>query len=224
MANVVNSAAMLAAKEDAAAVTHQHLALVLEQHRMGGAATPGQAALGVEDRRRIAVHEAGHAVVARLLDVGIVEKVSILQRGRALGVTLVTNEQDRILQSEPEVRARMSMLLGGRCAELLVLKTLSTGAANDLEHVSGMAYRMVTEFGFSKDIGPFSYAGLPERERQAGRFPEAVAEAREIVKQIEVHCAGLERLTARLLERETVSGAEVDACLALPDPAERLAA
>lgn len=232
IANVVNSAAMLAAKEDAAAVTHQHFALVLEQHRMGGAATPGQAALGVEDRRRIAVHEAGHAVVARLLDVGIVEKVSILQRGRALGVTLVTNEQDRILQSEPEVRARMSMLLGGRCAELLVLKTLSAGAANDLLHVSGMAYRMVTEFGFSKDIGPFSYAGLPERERQAGRFPEAVAEAREIVKQIEVHSAGLlaahraglERLTARLLERETVSGAEVDVCLALPDPAERLAA
>ena len=232
IANVVNLAAMLAAKEDAAAVTHLHFAQVLEQHRMGGAATPGQAALGVEDRRRIAVHEAGHALVARLLDVGIVEKVSILQRGRALGVTLVTNEQDRMLQSEPEVRARMSMLLGGRCAELLVLKTLSTGAANDLEHVSGMAYRMVTEFGFSKDIGPFSYAGLPERERQAGRFPEAVAEAREIVKRIEVQCAGLlaahraglERLTARLLEHETVSGAEVDACLALPDPAQRLAA
>ena len=232
IANVVNLAAMLAAKEDAAAVSHKHFAQILEQHRMGGAATPGQAALGVEDRRRIAVHEAGHAVVARLLNVGIVEKVSILQRGRALGVTLVTNEQDRILQSEPEVRARMSMLLGGRCAELLVLGTLSTGAANDLEHVSGMAYRMVSEFGFSKNIGPFSYAGLPERERQAGRFPEAIAEAREIVKQAEVHCtgllaehrAGLDRLTARLLEHETVSGADVDACLVLSDPAQLLAA
>ena len=193
---------------------------------------PGQAALGIDDRRRIAVHEAGHALIAKILNVGMVEKVSILQRGRALGVTLVTNEDDRILQSEPEVRARMSMLLGGRCAELLVLKTLSTGAANDLEHVSGMAYRMVSEFGFSKDIGPFSYAGLPERERQAGQFPEVVAEAREIVKQIEIQCAGLlaahrvplDRLTARLLLHETVSGADVDACLAPAEPAALLAA
>jgi cell division protease FtsH len=228
IANIVNLAAMLAAKEAASAVTQEHFQRVLEQHRMGGAATPGQTALGLSDLRRIAVHEAGHAVVARLLNVGVVEKVSILQRGRALGVTLVTSEQDRILQSEPEVRARMSMLLGGRCAELLVLKTASTGAANDLEHVSAMAYRMVTELGFSKDMGPFSYAGLPQREQQAGNFPEAIKEAREIIKKIEVQCAdllaanrdGLDRLTAQLLEHETVTGDVVDACLVVPDPAQ----
>jgi len=232
IANVVNLAAMLAAKEDASAVTQKHFQRVLEQHRMGGAATPGQSTLGAAERHRIAVHEAGHAVVARLLNVGVVEKVSILQRGRALGVTLVTNEQDKILQSEPEVRARMSMLLGGRCAELLVLKTASTGAANDLEHVSALAYRMVTELGFSKDIGPFSYAGLPERERHTGNFPEAITEARKIIKNIEVQCAellaanrdGLNRLTAQLLEHETVTGDVVDACLTVPDLAELLTA
>ena len=96
-----------------------------------------------------------------------------------------------------------------------------------------MAYRMVTEFGFSKDIGPFSYAGLPESERQATRHPEAIAEAREIIKEIELECAelllanrnALDRLTAQLLEHETVSGEAVDACLMsaiLPDVTDSL--
>jgi cell division protease FtsH len=178
--------------------------------------------MNAEERERIAVHEAGHALIAKLLRVGIVEKVSILKRGRALGVTLVTNDEDITLQSEAQVRARMAMLLGGRGAEALVLGSISTGAANDLERVSNMAYRMVAEFGFSKNIGPFSYAGLPDRERRLADYPETIAEAREIAKEIERECAGLlaanrgalERLTAALLEHETVSGEVVDACLA----------
>jgi cell division protease FtsH len=160
-------------------------------------------------------------VVAKLLGVGIVEKVSILKRGRSLGATLVTADTDSILQSEPEMRARMAMLLGGRGAEALVLGSVSTGAANDLEHVSSMAYRMVAEFGFSRSMGPFSYAGLPDQERRLADHPEAIAEAREIVKGIERECAellkahrpALERLTARLLEHETVSGSVVDECM-----------
>jgi len=223
IANVVNGAALLAAKEDASAVGTNHFTRMLEQTLMGGPHQKnGSSGLSAKERERIAVHEAGHAILAKLLNVGIVEKVSILQRGRALGVTLVTTEQDPTLQSEPQLRARMTMLLGGRGAEALILESASTGAANDLEHVSGMAYRMVTEFGFSADIGPFSYAGLPERDRRHSGHPEAVNEARRIVKDIEGLCAellrehrgALERLTAALLEHETVSGAVVDACLA----------
>ncbi len=221
IANAVNSAALLAAKEDATAVTQEHLQRTLEQTLMGGPSSAGQSAMGADERERIAVHEAGHALVAKLLNVGVVEKVSILKRGHALGVTWVTREQDAILQSEPEVRARMTMLLAGRGAEALVLKTASTGAANDLEHVSRTAFRMVTEFGFSSDIGPFSYAGLPEQERQ-GVHAEAIAEAREITKEVERRCAelllehrgALELLTAELLEHETVSGDVVEQCLA----------
>ncbi len=221
IANAVNSAALLAAKEDATSVTQEHFLRTLEQTLMGGPTSPGQSALGAEERERIAVHEAGHALVARLLRVGVVEKVSILKRGHALGVTLVTREQDATLQSEPEVRARMTMLLAGRGAEALLLKTASTGAANDLEHVSRMAFRMVTEFGFSSRIGPFSYAGLPAEERQ-GVHAEAIAEAREITKEVERRCAelllehrgALELLTAELLEHETVSGDVVQECLA----------
>jgi cell division protease FtsH len=232
IANVVNTAALQAAKVDAAAVTQDHFQRVLEQHLMGGPTAAGQSALSITERHRIAAHEAGHALLAKLLNVGVVEKVSILRRGGALGVTLVTREQDVTLQSEPELRARMTMLLGGRGAETLVFKSASTGAANDLEHVSSMAYRMVTEFGFSKTLGPFSYAGLPERERQAGGHAEAITEAREIIKDIERRCAelltvnreALDRLTAALLEHETVSGAMVDACLIPAVLPERLAA
>lgn len=222
IANIVNAAALLAAKEDAEAVTQGHFHRVLEQHLLGGPAVAGAAPLDEKGRERIAVHEAGHALVAKLLEVGIVEKVSILKRGRSLGATLVTTDTDAILQSEPEMRARMTMLLGGRGAEALVLGSVSTGAANDLEHVSNMAYRMITEFGFSKSMGPFSYAGLPDPERRLADHPEAIAEARELVKGLERECAellavhrpALERLTAQLLEHETVSGAVVDECMA----------
>src|SRR5476649_2490971 len=100
IANVVNAAALLAAKEDAGAVAQDHFRRVLEQHLMGGPTAAGQAALSVAERRRIAVHEAGHALIARLLNVGVVEKVSILKRGRALGVTLVTSEQDATRSEE----------------------------------------------------------------------------------------------------------------------------
>jgi cell division protease FtsH len=229
IANAVNAAALLAAKEGASAVTHQHFHRVLEQELMGGPAGEGQAAMNSAERSRIAVHEAGHALIARLLDVGVVEKVSILKRGRALGVTLVTDNEDVILQSEAQWRARMAMLLGGRGAEMLVLDSLSTGASNDLERVSNMAYRMVTEFGFSKTIGPFSYAGLPERDRRVNDHPEAIAEARQIVKDVENRCAALllehrialEGLTAALLEHETVSGSVVDECLGAAASAEQ---
>jgi cell division protease FtsH len=229
IANVSNAAALLAAKEEAAFVTQAHFQRVLEQQLMGGATSAGHSAMNMSERQRIAVHEAGHALIAKLLNVGIVEKVSILKRGRALGVTLVTEDHDVTLQSEAQVRARMIMLLGGRGAEALVLDSISTGAANDLEHVSNMAYRMVTEFGFSKSIGPFSYAGLPDRDRRMTDYPEVLAEAREIAKSLERECAelllanrgALELLTAELLEHETVPGEVVDACLAGAPPADR---
>ena len=230
IANLVNAAALLAAKEEATAVTQSHFQRVLEQHRMGGPSTGEQSTFSIPERHRIAVHEAGHALIAKLLKVGIVEKVSILQRGAALGVTVVTNEQDTILHSEPEVRARITMLLGGRCAEALVLGTISTGASNDLEHISNMAYRMVAEFGFSRNIGPFSYAGLPDKDHHRGSHAEAIAEARDIIKEIESQCMellrvnrdSLDRLTEELLEYETVSGETVDACLGISKPTPAL--
>lgn len=228
IANVVNAAALMAAKEGAPAVTQAHLDRTLEQQLMGGSSHPGQTGMAPKERERIAVHEAGHAIVARVLDVGTIEKVSILKRGRALGATLVTNDQDIHLQSESEMRARMAMLLGGRCAELLLLEDASTGAANDLERVSNMAYRMVTEFGLGSDTTPFSYAGIPERDRSHIQGNEPITQARVLIHAAQTECmailrakrSALEALTEQLLEHETVSGSVVDACLAQ----ERLAA
>jgi cell division protease FtsH len=221
IANVVNTAAMMAAKEGADAVSQRHLERSLEQQLMGGSSQGGQAALAPKERERIAVHEAGHAIVARVLGLGVIEKVSILKRGRALGATWVTQDQEVHLQSETEMRDRMAMLLGGRVAELLVLQEASTGAANDLERVSSMAYRMITEFGLGKEAGPFSLAGLPERDRPLANCGDAIAQARDLIREVEVECMALlrakrpalEALTAHLLECDTVSGAVVDECL-----------
>jgi cell division protease FtsH len=226
IANVVNAAAMLAAKEGADAVTQRHLERTLEQHLMGGSSDAGRAALDPKERERIAVHEAGHAIVARVLGLGVIEKVSILKRGRALGATLVTQDQESHLQSESDMRNRMAMLLGGRVAELLTLQEASTGAANDLERVSSIAYRMITEFGLGKAAAPFSYAGLPERDRPHANCADAIAQARELIREVEAECTALlrakrpalEALTARLLERETVPGAIVDECLQIDTP------
>ncbi len=105
IANAVNTAALLTAKEGASAVGKTHFLRALEQQMMGGPASEGAAAIDASERRRIAVHEAGHALVAQLLKVGVVEKVSILKRGKALGVTLVKAENDLTLQSELEAHA-----------------------------------------------------------------------------------------------------------------------
>lgn len=221
IASVVNAAALLAAKEDAPATSQMHLQRALERELMGGTIA-GQTAPDAAERNRIAVHEAGHAIVARVLGVGVVEKVSILGRGGALGATLVTNDQDARLQSEAQLRARIAMLLGGRAAERLVLRDASTGAANDLERASNLAYRMVTEFGLGGQSAPFSYAGLPERDRALARCADAIAEARTLISAIDAECTALlrerrralEALAARLLEHETVGGPVVDECLA----------
>jgi len=147
IATTVNAAALLAAKEAALRVDHSHLLRSLEQHRMGVPLAALDAALSEAERHRIAVHEAGHAIVAALLEVGVVEKVSITPRGRALGVTLLTQELDQHLKTEPELQNQLEMLLAGRGAEALLLGQTSTGAADDLKHASRLAYRMAGEFG-----------------------------------------------------------------------------
>src|ERR1043166_3498416 len=101
-----------------------------------------------------------------------------MPRGRALGVTLITDERERPIRSEPELQAHLEMLLGGRAAEALLLGNISSGASSDLERASSMAYRMVAEFGFSEKLGAFSLAGLPRSEQHTPVQQEVVGEAR----------------------------------------------
>jgi len=211
---VVNAAALIAAKDGAAHVDHTHLLRSMEQHRMGVPLAALDAALSDSERNRIAVHEAGHAIVAALLKIGVVKKVSITPRGRALGVTLLTQELDQHLKTEPELQNQLEMLLAGRAAEALMLGNTSTGAADDLKHASRLAYRMAGEFGFSAELGAFNYLALvpegPSRPLEA----VVLSEARQIVANAAERCAvrlrqhrdAVEGLVSALLEYETVTG------------------
>jgi cell division protease FtsH len=214
IATVVNAAALLAAKEGAAHVDHSHLLRSFEQHRMGVPLAALDAALSEAERHRIAVHEAGHAIIAAVLEVGVVEKVSITPRGRALGVTLLTQELDQHLKTEPELQNQLEMLLAGRAAEALLLGHTSTGAADDLKHASRLAYRMAGEFGFSPELGAFNYLALLPEGPSKPLEATVISEARQIVADAAQRCANrlverrdaLEAVATALLEYETVGG------------------
>ncbi len=219
IASVVNTAARIAARQDAQAVTHAHYLEAISLQQLGSPSP--EVKMGDAERERTAYHEAGHAIIGRIVGAGVVEKVTILPHSNALGVTVLTPEEDRYLHTERELEARIEMMLGGRAAELVVYGVASTGASNDLERASQIAYRMVAEYGFGTRNGPFSLAGLAEK--LPGATSEAVSEARELLKALEqrtitrlhAHRPVLEALTAALLANETVEGEELDAILEL---------
>jgi cell division protease FtsH len=230
IAGVVNAAAVLAVQDGSPAVTLSHFQTALEQKRMGAPVEAMSKAMRAEERRRIAVHEAGHAVIAKLTDCGVVEKVTIMPRGRALGVTLVTQDEEQFLHTRSEMIARIEMLLGGRAAELLVLGEASSGASDDLKRASELAFKMVSELGLGKTLGAFSYAALSKETIPTSLHDQLLSEARDLLDSAAARCeanltthrAGLDRLVAALLDQETVPGSLVDECLGLAPKAPTL--
>jgi cell division protease FtsH len=224
IANVVNAAAVLAVQDGSKAVTLEHFQVALEQKRMGAPVEAMSKAMRAEERRRIAVHESGHAIIAKLTACGVVEKVTIMPRGRALGVTLVTQDEEQFLHTRSEMIARIEMLLGGRAAELLVLGEASSGASDDLKRASELAYKMVSEYGLGSTLGAFSYAALDKDTIPASLHDQLLCEARDLLddaaKRCEAHLMahrpGLDLLVEALLDQETVPGSRVDECLGLP--------
>lgn len=226
IANVVNTAAVMAVNDRASTVRLHHFTQALEQKRLGTPTDGIAQAMTASERERVAVHEAGHAIIARLRHLGAVEKVTIVPRSQALGVTLVTSDDEQFMQTESELNARLEMLLGGRCAEILLLNEASTGAADDLKRASEMALRMGTEFGFSTEAGPFSFAAFPNHDAFPG-MQKRVLEAEALLKEAESRCArilrahrgALQQLSNALLDHETVDASVVEACLADHPPA-----
>ncbi|MFE8647126.1 AAA family ATPase [Sphingomonas sp. NCPPB 2930] len=216
LAHIVNHAALVAARRDAQRVTMAHLMESVETTRIGEL-NGGQRALSEGELRRIAVHEAGHAVVASALRSGKVEKVTILPRGGALGVTLVTQEEDKVLYPKSFIEARIQMLLAGRGAELMLLGEASSGAAQDLQEASRLALDMVGRFGLSPEAGLFSLAAVPEAHAGSA-VGDAVRQANTLLVALEARCTGvleahlpaLKALTAELLEQEEVDGDRVE--------------
>jgi len=223
LANLVNEAALLAARRGHERVKHEDFTDALEKIILGA---ERKVLISAEDRRRTAYHESGHAVVGMLTPgADPVRKVSIIPRGLALGVTLSTPEDDRFNYSEQELRAKIRVSLGGRVAEELVFGEATTGAESDIQQVTRIARGMVERWGMSEKVGFLTVAPqdgqsplLPGAEPVSEATQELIdAEVRGIVDDEqeatqELLAANRERLDAlvdALLERETLD--ETDA-------------
>jgi cell division protease FtsH len=230
LANLVNEAALLAARRDRDKVTMADLEDAKDKVMLG--AERRSMVLSEAEKRLTAYHEAGHAVVAlRTPGLDPVHKITIVPRGRALGVTASLPEEDRHSYSRDYLIASLAMLYGGRAAEELVFgpEKITTGAGNDIERATAMARRMVTQFGMSELIGPMS-VGDAEHEVFLGReigqrrhLSESVAEKvdgeikrlldeayDQAVRTLKANMDLLETIAEGLLERETLDRDEVE--------------
>ena len=165
--NMVNEAALLAAREDAEKVTMQYLERAKDKVMMG---TERKSMMITEEEKEItAYHEAGHTLVALMLpDTDPVHKVSIIPRGRALGITQYLPTEEKHTQSRTYLLHHLSCLLGGRVAEDIIFAEITTGAGNDLERATALARRMVCEWGMSEEMGPLTF-GKKEEQIFLGR-------------------------------------------------------
>jgi cell division protease FtsH len=178
LANLVNEAALLAARRDHKVVDESDFADALERIILGA---ERQVMMSDDDRRRTAYHEGGHAIVGMLTDgADPVRKVSIIPRGLALGVTFAAPDSDRFNYREPEVRAKIKVALGGRAAEQVVFGEISTGAESDIEQLTAIARQMVGRWGMSAAVGPI--AVLPRDG--SGPFLPGAAEASPHTQQL----------------------------------------
>ncbi len=229
LANVVNEAAIIAARMNKPSVGMPDLETARDKVMMG--AEKKSMALSDAVKLSTAWHEGGHAMVARLVPgCDPVHKVSIIPRGRALGVTVQIPEEDIHSYSKEMLMGHIRVLMGGRAAEEIVFSITTTGAGNDLARATDMARRMVSEWGMSKAFGPVAFgAREAARDGEDGasrRFSDATAveidsEIRSIVTTaynevrdlLEANRAALSLLVDALIEKETLSSAEIDAIL-----------
>jgi cell division protease FtsH len=232
IANLVNEAALLAARQNRKTISMSEFEEAIDRVLAG----PERRSRLISEREKeiIAYHEVGHALVAKLLPgCDPVHKISIIPRGRAaLGYTLQLPEEDRFLMSKKELLNRISVLLGGRVAEELHFEDITTGAQNDLERATQIARQMVTEFGMSDRLGPVTL-GKKHHEVFLGRdimedrnYSDEVAyaidqEVRKIVDDcydtvrtlLVEHADSHRRISKILLEEEVIGGSRLDELL-----------
>jgi cell division protease FtsH len=225
--NLVNEAALLAARRDADKVSMIDFEEAKDKVLLGTARK--SLIMSDEDRRATAYHEAGHALVAMLTPgADPVHKVTIIPRGMALGVTMTLPEEDRYTMTRDQILARIKHAMGGRAAEEVVFGHFSTGAANDLKQATETARRMVCSYGMSERIGPMSLADndadvflgrdfVTRKDYSEKKMQEVDEEIARILrtlydeaKQMLIENRGsLDRISESLLERETLEGAEL---------------
>jgi cell division protease FtsH len=226
LSNLVNEAALVAARQNRKVVTQLDFELAKDRVIMG--AERKSMMLSEEEKKNTAYHEAGHALVAVLIpDADPLHKVTIIPRGMALGLTMQLPLDDKHSYNKDYLEAQLAILMGGRIAEEIFMKQMTTGAGNDIERATDMARKMVCEWGMS-ELGPMSF-GKKEEQIFLGReisqhrdYSETTAiaidaQVRKLVdngynrarKYIEDHRDAMVRIAEALLEREVLDGAEV---------------
>jgi cell division protease FtsH len=237
LANLVNEAALLAARVDKTSVEMRDFDSAIDRLIAG---LEKKRVMSTKEREIVAYHESGHAIVATVLpNLDPVHKISIVQRGfGALGYTMQLPLEDRYLIQRRDLESQLAVLLGGRTAEEIALGEISTGAQNDLQRATDIARAMVTEFGMSDSMGAINYEGN-KRARfldipmpaERGQYSEPTAEkidaeikrilteahnkARELLEE---NRDNLERVTRRLLEVEVMEGEELRSLLGMVTP------
>jgi cell division protease FtsH len=217
LANLMNEAAIAATRDDAEAVGRAHIEIARDRILMGA---ERQGFMMDEDERyATAVHEAGHVAVGLAVENGDpIHKVSILPRGRALGVTQSLPERDRFMKKREYLEDQIALLLGGRAAEQILLQTMTAGASNDIERAVEIARKMVSEFGMSR-LGPIHLGNQdqPISQNLLDRIEEATNEL--INAQLARACAvvtaekdSIGRLVELLMERDTLDADEIASC------------
>ena len=227
--NLVNEAALLAARNDQEKVNMLDLELAKDKVMMG--AERRSMIISDAEKRTTAYHEAGHALVAKLLPgADPIHKVTIIPRGMALGLTQQLPQDEKYTYASAYLLNNLVILFGGRVAEELVLKQVTTGAGNDIEKATDLARRMVCEWGMSEKLGPMTF-GKKEEEIFMGRdFTQKVgyskntaieidAEIKRIIQEsyqqardlLTTHLLLLHSIAEQLLEKEVLDGSEIDA-------------
>ena len=226
--NVINESALLAARRQKTMVTMSEVDEAIDRVMAGP--EKKTRVMSERERRMIAFHELGHAIVAHALpNTDEVHKISVIPRGRALGYTLTLPEEDKFLMTREELKDELAMMLGGRVAEEIMVGDITTGAANDIERATKVARQMVTEYGMSDDLGPLTL-GQKTGEVFLGRdfsshpdYSEQVAfeidnEVRRLIDEahdmaLEIlgeNRQNLDRWADVLIDKETIDKAQIE--------------
>jgi cell division protease FtsH len=237
LANLINEAALIAARRSKDKVDNEDFEFAKDKVLMG--AERRSMVLSDEEKKNTAYHEAGHALMAKLTPgTDPLHKVSIIPRGRALGVTQQLPLDDRYTYSKDYLLKALNVLMGGRAAEEIALGHMTTGAGNDIERATALARRMVTEWGMSEALGPLTFGKKDEQiflgreiarhkdysEQTAVDIDEEVKKLvtgayRDAVGLLNKHRLLLDRLANALLEHETMDGSEIDQLISDIEPA-----
>ena len=227
LANLVNEAALWAARQDKETVDNDDFEYARDKVMMG--AERRSLLISDEEKETTAYHEVGHALVAASIEeVDPVHKVSIIPRGRALGVTMLLPEEDRHSHNKRSLLGQITMTMGGRAAEHLVFKRFTTGASDDLKRATELARKMVCQWGMSEKLGPLTYtedAGHVFLGRDLQQHTEFSNESMRMIDEevleilnssyeraksiLKTYRKALESLALTLLEKETIDGENV---------------